>query len=114
MAGRILLTGSAGQVGCELLEALEGLGEIVAPSHAEMDLADSTSVRAKVREVKPRWIVNPAAYTAVDKAESEPELAFAINAEAVRTLGEEAQRLGAAVLHFSTDYVFDGSGSAPY
>jgi dTDP-4-dehydrorhamnose reductase len=64
--------------------------------------------------VQPRWIVNPAAYTAVDKAESEPELAYAINAEAVRVIGEEARAMGAGVIHFSTDYVFDGAGDEPY
>jgi dTDP-4-dehydrorhamnose reductase len=79
-----------------------------------MDLANAESVRVTIRAVQPRWIVNPAAYTAVDKAESEPELAFAINAEAVRAIGEEARGIGAGVIHFSTDYVFDGAGSAPY
>jgi dTDP-4-dehydrorhamnose reductase len=67
-----------------------------------------------IREVRPRWIVNPGAYTAVDKAESEPELAYAINAEAVRVMGEEARAIGAGIIHFSTDYVFDGSAKAPY
>jgi dTDP-4-dehydrorhamnose reductase len=71
-------------------------------------------VRETIRVVRPRWIVNPGAYTAVDKAESEPELAYAINAEAVRVMGEEARAIGAGVIHFSTDYVFDGSGSTPY
>jgi dTDP-4-dehydrorhamnose reductase len=79
-----------------------------------MDLANAASVRQTIRAVRPRWIVNPGAYTAVDKAESEPELAYAINAEAVRVMGEEARAIGAGVIHFSTDYVFDGSGSAPY
>jgi dTDP-4-dehydrorhamnose reductase len=71
-------------------------------------------VRAMVRRVKPRWIVNPGAYTAVDRAESEPELAYAVNATAVRALGEEARVIGAVVVHFSTDYVFDGLGTAAY
>jgi dTDP-4-dehydrorhamnose reductase len=79
-----------------------------------MDLANTDTVRAKIREVRPRWIVNPAAYTAVDKAENEPELAYAINAEAVRAIGEEARAIGAGVIHFSTDYVFPGTGTAPY
>ena len=112
--GRILLTGATGQVGGELLETLKPLGEVVAPSRAEMDLADVASVREMIRAVRPRWIVNAGAYTAVDKAESEPELAYAINADAVRVMGEEAKRLEAGVLHFSTDYVFDGSASTPY
>jgi dTDP-4-dehydrorhamnose reductase len=101
-------------VGGELLETLKPLGEVIAPSRAEMDLANAVSVRETIRAVRPRWIVNPGAYTAVDKAESEPELAYAINAEAVRVIGEEARAIGAGVIHFSTDYVFDGSGSAPY
>ena len=112
--GRILLTGSTGQVGVELLETLKPLGEVVAPSRAEMDLANAASVRETIRAVRPRWIVNPGAYTAVDKAEREPELAYAINAEAVRVMGQEAPAIGAGVIHFSTDYVFDGSASAPY
>ncbi len=111
---RILLTGVSGQVGGELLETLKPLGEVIAPVRAEMDLANAASVREMIRAVQPRWIVNPGAYTAVDKAESEPELAFAVNAEAVKTIGEEARAIGAGVIHFSTDYVFDGSASAPY
>jgi dTDP-4-dehydrorhamnose reductase len=79
-----------------------------------MDLANAASVRETIRAVRPRWIVNPGAYTAVDKAESEPELAYAINAEAVQVMGQEARAIGARVIHFSTDYVFDGSASAPY
>jgi dTDP-4-dehydrorhamnose reductase len=112
--GRILLTGVTGQLGGELLETLKPLGEVIAPARAEMDLANAASVREMIRAVRPRWIVNPGAYTAVDKAESEPELAFAINADAVRVMGQEARAIGAGVIHFSTDYVFDGSGSAPY
>jgi dTDP-4-dehydrorhamnose reductase len=111
---RILLTGASGQVGGELLETLKPLGEVIAPSRAEMDLANAASVTEMIRSVRPRWIVNPGAYTAVDKAESEPELAYAINAEAVKVMGQEARAVGAGVIHFSTDYVFDGSGSAPY
>jgi dTDP-4-dehydrorhamnose reductase len=114
MADGILVTGASGQVGGELVRSLAELGEVVAPSRAELDLSDEASVRAMVREVKPRWIVNPGAYTAVDRAESEPELAYAVNAMAVRALGEEAKAIGAAVVHFSTDYVFDGQGAAPY
>ena len=114
MASRILLTGTTGQVGAELLEALAPWGEIVAPGRSEMDLANELSVREQIRSVRPRWIVNPAAYTAVDKAESEPELAYAINEIAVRAIGEEAQKIGAGVIHFSTDYVFEGTGTKPY
>jgi dTDP-4-dehydrorhamnose reductase len=114
----IFLTGATGQVGGELVQALAPLGEIVAPGRDEVDLADAAgdfrALREMIRKVRPRWIVNPAAYTAVDKAESEPEIAFAINRDAVRAIGEEAQKIGAAVLHFSTDYVFDGTGSRAY
>ncbi|MBS1820781.1 MAG: dTDP-4-dehydrorhamnose reductase [Acidobacteria bacterium] len=111
---QILLTGTTGQVGAELLKTLAPFGEIVAPQRGEMDLADERSVREQIRSVRPRWIVNPAAYTAVDKAESEPELAYAINERAVRAIGEEARKIGAGVIHFSTDYVFDGAGARPY
>jgi dTDP-4-dehydrorhamnose reductase len=111
---RILLTGASGQVGGELLKTLSPLGEVIAPGRSDMDLADPESVRRVIREVAPRWIVNPAAYTAVDKAESEPELAYVINEHAVRAIGEEAAKLGAGVIHFSTDYVFDGTGDRPY
>ena len=117
-AGPILLTGATGQVGGELLQSLAPLGKVVAPTREKVDLADVAGdfrlLRETIRSVRPRWIVNPAAYTAVDKAESEPELAFAVNRDAVRVIGEEAQRIGAAVIHFSTDYVFDGQGSRAY
>jgi dTDP-4-dehydrorhamnose reductase len=111
---RILLTGGSGQVGGELLETLKALGEVIAPARGEMDLANAASVSETIRSVRPRWLVNPGAYTAVDKAESEPELAYAINAEAVEVMGREAKAIGAGVIHFSTDYVFDGSGKLPY
>jgi dTDP-4-dehydrorhamnose reductase len=114
MGGRILLTGVTGQVGGELLKSLSMLGEVVAPTRTEMDLTKPASVRETILSVRPRWIINPGAYTAVDKAEGEPDLAYAINAEAVRVIGMEARAIGAGVIHFSTDYVFDGSGNAPY
>jgi dTDP-4-dehydrorhamnose reductase len=111
---KILLTGATGQVGGELSKTLKLVGDMVAPERAMMDLANSDSIRETIRAIRPRWIVNPGAYTAVDKAESEPHLAYAINAEALKTIGEEAHALGAGVIHFSTDYVFDGSGNEPY
>jgi dTDP-4-dehydrorhamnose reductase len=111
---RILLTGATGQVGGQLLETLKPLGEVVAPGRSTMDLANTSSLREMIRSLRPRWIVNPGAYTAVDKAESEPELAYAINAEAVRVMGQEARAIGAGVIHFSTDYVFDGLGKTAY
>jgi dTDP-4-dehydrorhamnose reductase len=110
----ILLTGATGQVGGELLALLPELGEVIAPPRSTMDLANPQSIRETIRAVKPRWIVNPGAYTAVDKAESEPDLAHAINAEATQTIGEEARSIGAGVIHFSTDYVFSGTGTTPY
>jgi len=110
----ILLTGATGQVGGQLLRTLAGLGNIVALSRAEMDLAQPESVRDVIRTLQPRWIINPGAYTAVDKAESEPDLAYAVNEATVAAIGEEAQKIGAAVIHFSTDYVFAGLGTTPY
>jgi dTDP-4-dehydrorhamnose reductase len=112
--GPILVTGGTGQVGSELVKVLASLGEVIAPRREELDLSNIESIRRVIRAARPRWIVNPAAYTAVDKAESEPELAYAINAGAVRVLGEEARQIRAAVIHFSTDYVFDGAASNPY
>lgn len=111
---KILLTGKNGQVGFELQRALAPLGEIHAVDQADCDLADASALRDLIRHVKPVLIVNPAAYTAVDKAESQPELAQAINAAAPAILGEEAARLGACVVHYSTDYVFDGYKPAAY
>lgn len=111
---RLLVTGASGQVGGELVRTLAPLGAVIAPTRAEMDLADTASVRAFIREIKPDWIVSAGAYTAVDKAESERDLAFAINADAVRVMGEEAKSIGASVLHYSTDYVFNGLGTTPY
>jgi dTDP-4-dehydrorhamnose reductase len=111
---RILLTGKTGQVGHELERSLRGLGEIVALDRSQMDLSDLDQVRDVVRTVKPALIINPAAYTAVDKAESEPELAMRINGEAPGVMAEEARKIGAAMIHYSTDYVFDGSKDRPY
>ncbi|HEU4843817.1 MAG TPA: dTDP-4-dehydrorhamnose reductase [Burkholderiaceae bacterium] len=110
---KILLTGSTGQVGYELERSLQGIGEVVAVDRARMDLADLDQVRDVIRAVRPGLIVNPAAYTAVDKAESEPQLAHRINADAPALMAQEARLLGAAMVHYSTDYVFDGSDPAP-
>ncbi|HEX4021797.1 MAG TPA: dTDP-4-dehydrorhamnose reductase [Acidobacteriaceae bacterium] len=111
---RILVTGRDGQVGYELQRALVSLGEVIAVSRKEMDLASADSICNCIRSVRPKLIVNAAAYTAVDKAESEPERAQQINADAVAILAEEAKNLGAAVIHYSTDYVFDGAKATPY
>lgn len=110
---RILLTGGSGQIGRELQPFFAG-HTVIAPSHAECDLSDPDSVRKAVRSAEPDVIVNPAAYTAVDKAEQETDVAHAINAIAPGVLGEEAKRLAIPLIHFSTDYVFDGNGQAPY
>jgi dTDP-4-dehydrorhamnose reductase len=110
--GKILLTGSRGQVGWELARSLSTLGEVVALDSDQLNLTDAEAIRRMVTEIKPRIIVNPAAHTAVDKAESEPELARAINTAAPGILAEEAEKLGALMVHYSTDYVFDGSGDA--
>ncbi len=110
---RILLTGSRGQVGWELARTLSTLGNVVALDRDGLDLTDTDAIRRVVAEVRPRIIVNPAAHTAVDKAESEPDLARAINATAPGILAEEAEKLGALLVHYSTDYVFDGSGEPP-
>ena len=111
---KILLTGKNGQLGFELQRALAPLGEVVAVGSQECDLADADALRALVRRVAPDVIVNPAAYTAVDKAESDEATARAVNAVAPAILGEEGARLGALVLHYSTDYVFDGTKEGAY
>ena len=110
----ILITGVNGQVGAELANLLAPLGRVHALSRSELDLANPANIRQVVQALNPRWIINPAAYTAVDRAESERELAEAVNVTAPGILGEEAKKIGAAVLHFSTDYVYPGTGTAPY
>ncbi|HEX6632238.1 MAG TPA: dTDP-4-dehydrorhamnose reductase [Gemmatimonadaceae bacterium] len=110
----ILLTGADGQVGWELRRALAPLGRVAAVRRADADLADEGALRALVREVRPAAVVNAAAYTAVDRAETERALAFAVNGAAPGVLAEEAARLGVPIVHYSTDYVFDGGKGAPY
>ena len=110
---KILLTGINGQVG-HALQAELGEYALISLSRDQLDLSNTDQIRQVVRELKPDLIINPAAYTAVDKAESEPELAHAINALAPQVLAEEAARLGAALIHFSTDYVFDGTKLGAY
>jgi len=110
----ILLTGASGQVGWELRRTLAPLGPIVAPGHVDLDLTDTAAIRAVIRSVAPTVIVNAAAYTAVDRAETERDRAYAINAVAPGVIAEEGARLGAAVIHYSTDYVFDGAKRTPY
>jgi dTDP-4-dehydrorhamnose reductase len=116
---KILLFGKNGQLGWELQRALAPIGDVVALGSADRkplggDLRDIDAIAATVRAVAPQWIVNAAAYTAVDRAESEPELADLVNATAVGALARAARASGAALVHYSTDYVFDGSGSGPW
>ncbi|WP_371922560.1 dTDP-4-dehydrorhamnose reductase [Pseudomonas sp. H3(2019)] len=116
---KILLFGKNGQVGWELQRSLSPLGEVIALDRQKVDglcgdLADFESLRATIRQVRPDFIVNAAAYTAVDKAESEPEIADRINASASRVMAEEALALDAWLVHYSTDYVFSGGGQVPW
>jgi dTDP-4-dehydrorhamnose reductase len=111
---RILVAGRDGQVGWELQRALQPLGEVVAIDRDNCDLTQPAQLRQAVRAARPELIVNAAAFTAVDRAEDEPALARALNAEAPALLAEEARRLGAALVHYSTDYVFDGRKPQPY
>jgi len=111
---RILLTGRNGQVGWELERALPALGELIATDRSTLDLSDADAIRRIVREAKPQLIVNAAAYTAVDRAETERDAAIQVNAVAPGVLAGEAKRLGALLVHYSTDYVFDGEKRSPY
>ena len=111
---RILITGAPGQVGFELMHALRQGHEVIGMGRDRMDLRDSQAVRRAIRDIRPDVIVNAAAYTAVDQAESDRETAHQVNAVAVGVMGEEARRIGAAVIHYSTDYVFDGRKTTPY
>lgn len=114
MKPAILLIGSSGQVGHDLSEVLPRAGEVTALDRQKLDLTTPDEIRRAIRSSRPAWIVNAAAYTAVDKAESEEALARAINAEAPRVMAEEARKIGACLVHYSTDYVFDGRKTAPY
>jgi len=111
---KILLIGKNGQVGWELQRTLASLGDVVAVDYPEINLADENNTRTWVRRVAPEVIINAAAYTAVDKAESEPDLAMAINGIAPGVLAEEARALEAVLVHYSSDYVFDGTKGAAY
>ena len=111
---RILITGGSGQVGHCLKAQLEGCAELSVPDSSALNIADRRSVRQAVETFRPDYIINAAAYTAVDKAESDAERAFAVNRDGARYLAEAAEAAGAAMLHISTDYVFNGAGRAPY
>lgn len=111
---KILLTGKDGQVGWELQRTLATLGKVIALDQKDVDFTDHDSLVNTVRDIRPDIIVNPAAYTAVDKAESEFQVAMSINGTAPGILAEEAKRLGATLVHYSTDYIFNGQSSTPY
>ncbi len=111
---RILIIGSAGQLGVELQKSFAGAGSITAVDLPTVDITKAEQFRAFIRETNPDIILNAAAYTAVDRAESDPELAHAVNAEAPRIMAEESLRLNALFVHYSTDYVFDGSKPGPW
>jgi dTDP-4-dehydrorhamnose reductase len=111
---RILLTGTGGQVGSTLRPLLQGRGDVLAPQRAELDLSRPETLVEGLDELKPDLIVNPAAYTAVDRAEDESELAFRVNAQAPSEIARWAAQHRVPLVHFSTDYVFDGSGDKPW
>ena len=111
---KILLTGSNGQVGFELQKKLSTLGEVIATDREELDLTNLNAIKNFIDQTKPDIIINPAAYTAVDKAESEPDLAYLINVSAPEVLASMARELDIPLIHFSTDYVFDGLKKEAY
>jgi dTDP-4-dehydrorhamnose reductase len=111
---KILVTGKNGQVGWELCRTLAPLGEIVAWGREDLDLADPDAIRNRIRVTRPDIIINPAACTAVDAAETDPETAMVINGTAPGVMAETACEIGAAIVHYSTDYVFDGAAPDPY
>jgi dTDP-4-dehydrorhamnose reductase len=110
----VLILGAQGQLGIELQKSFEGAGEVVALGREWCDLANPESIRKAIAEVNPAIVLNAAAYTAVDRAESEPDLAMRVNGEAPGILAEESRKAGALLVHYSTDYVFDGSKTGPW
>jgi len=111
---RILLTGKNGQIGWELNRSLSTLGTIFATGRDQIDLSKPETLGSVIQEIKPDIIINAAAYTAVDKAESEPELAMTVNGIAPGMIAQEAKKIGAGMIHYSTDYVYDGKAKSPY
>lgn len=111
---KVLLIGAKGQVGQELQVTLPQLGEVISIGREELDLTNSEKIGQLIREIYPDYLVNAAAYTAVDKAETEPDLAYSINATAPKIMAEAAEKIKAKFLHISTDYVFDGRKNTPY
>jgi dTDP-4-dehydrorhamnose reductase len=114
MTPKILLTGKNGQLGNDLRQILPRLGELIATDREQCDLSRPAEIRNLIRELRPTLIVNAAAYTAVDQAEKDEALTCAINSEAPAVMAEEAKKIGAALVHYSTDYVFDGAKNSPY
>lgn len=114
MKPRILLIGKNGQIGTDLSSLLPRLGELAALNRQELDLTKPDDIRRTVQEIRPQWIINAAAYTAVDQAEQDKATAQAVNEQAPAVIAEEAKKIGAALVHYSTDYVFDGSKKSPY
>ncbi|MFN6274091.1 MAG: dTDP-4-dehydrorhamnose reductase [Microcystis sp.] len=111
---KVLLIGAKGQVGQELQVTLPQLGEVISIGREELDLTNSEKIGQLIREIHPNYLVNASAYTAVDKAETEPDLAYYINATAPKIMAEAAEKIKAKFLHISTDYVFDGRKNTPY
>ena len=111
---KILLLGNTGQLGWELARTLQPLGNVFALNYPAINMSDESSVRNTVREYRPELIINATAYTAVDQAEGEPEMAEAVNGTGPGILAEEAHKINAFLIHFSTDYVFDGTKGIPY
>ena len=114
MSPRILLIGKIGQVGYELRRTLAPLGQLVSVDFPEIDLTNDDSIRRWITDTSPQVIINAAAYTAVDKAETEPERCMQINGRAPGVIAEEAKKLGALLVHYSTDYVYNGKKNSPY
>jgi dTDP-4-dehydrorhamnose reductase len=114
MKPKILVIGRNGQVGTQLVSLLPNVGELLALNRQQLDLTKPNDIRQTIQEVRPQWIVNAAAYTAVDQAEKDEATARAINEGAPAVIAEEAKKIGAALVHYSTDYVFDGSKKSPY
>src|ERR1700683_2626365 len=114
MKSRILLTGKNGQVGAELAHLLPALAEVVALDRRDLDLSRPDDIRRTIRDLRPTLIVNAAAYTAVDQAEKDVAAAQAINSDAPALMAQEAKNIGAGLVHYSTDYVFDGAKQSPY
>src|SRR5688572_20344730 len=110
----IVLFGKSGQLGWELERTLADLGNVMALDRGQLDLSDLSAVQQTLNELKPNLIINASAYTNVDRAENEPELAMKVNALAPAIMAEMSRKLGAALIHYSTDYVFDGRAKTPY